>query len=234
MWLKLYTFLDREEAGEKLAETLLAEPLISETSPEALLVLSIPRGGVVVGAAVAQALQCAHDVIVVKKIGFPGQRELAIGAMAEEGLVVLNLELSESPTSAAKTDYLAQAQRQIKGKLEDQIQKFRQGRSLDVQDKTVIVVDDGIATGETMKAAMAWLTSKELSNRPQNILIAVPVCSPRIAQEFEPLVDRFICLARPKWFWAVGQFYWNFDSVDDHEVLEILGVGTSYKGEEEC
>lgn len=234
MWLKLCTFLDREEAGEKLAGQLQAEPLINDISPEKLLVLSIPRGGAVVGAVVAQTLQCAHDVIVVKKIGFPGQRELAIGAIAEEGLVVLNRKLAEYPASAVEADYLAKTQQQLKGTIEDYVQKFRRGRSLDVQAKTVIVVDDGIATGETMKAAVVWLTSKEPSARPKKILIAVPVCSPRIAQEFEPLVDRFICVARPKLFWAVGQFYWNFDPVYDHEVVKILGIGKRPEGEGEC
>ncbi len=222
----MYTFVDREEAGEKLAEKLLAEPLINETAPESLLVLSIPRGGVVVGAAVAQALQCAHDVIVVKKIGFPGQRELAIGAMAEDGLILLNHRLSDYP-SFIEGDYLADAEEQVEVTVKAYIQKFRQGRPLDVGAKTVIIVDDGIATGETMKAAVLWLASKEPSARPEKILIAVPVCSPKAVLEFEPLVDRFVYLHCTEKFWAVGQFYWNFDPVDDEAVMEILGVGQS-------
>lgn len=218
--MDMFIFLDRTEAGEKLAAVLREEPLVKEAAAAELLVLSIPRGGVIIGAEVAKALGCAHQVIVVKKIGFPGHKELAIGAMAEDGLVVLNRELSKY--SRSEDDYLTQEQRRLKAKIEAYIQKFRQGRPLDIHDKTVIVVDDGIATGETMKAAVLWLTSQEEPQRPKKVIVAVPVCSPRTAIEFEELVDRFISLSTPEHFWAVGQFYWNFDPVYDHEVVKYL------------
>ena len=216
----MFLFVDRSEAGEKLAVKLRDEPLIKQTSPEDLLVLSIPRGGVVVGAAIAQVLGCAHDVVVVKKIGFPGQEELAIGAMAEDGTVIISEQVTNWHT--LKDDYIKQKEAQVKDKIDTYVRKFRQGRALNLQSKTAIVVDDGIATGETMKAAVTWMTAAGQKHPPSKVLIAVPVCSPLAGPELAPLVDKFVCLSEPQRFWAVGQFYWNFDQVADAEVLRHL------------
>jgi len=216
-----FLFVDRQEAGEKLAARLLDEPFIEEVNRDELLVLSIPRGGVVVGAAVARVLGCAHDVIVARKIGFPGHEEAAIGAMAEDGAVVLDQGLIHE---FAK--YITQAIEQTRNQIKTLIQKFRQGRALDLQATVVIIVDDGIATGETMKAVISWLTSQAPARRPRMIIIAVPVASSWVAQELEGRVDHFICLDTPKTFWAVSQFYWNFDQVSDEEVVALLGQTT--------
>lgn len=213
----MFLFVDRNEAGEKLADKLLDEPLIQKAASEELLVLSIPRGGVVVGAAIAQALQCSHDVIVVKKIGFPGQEELAIGAMAEDGTMVLNRQVTSQYNS-----YTKQSLERVKTYIDTAIQKYRQGRTLDIKAKIVIVVDDGIATGETMKAVIMWLTSRDPTQRPQIIVVAVPVCSPGAAADLGKLVDRLIYLSSPERFWAVGQFYWDFDPISDEQVVEYL------------
>lgn len=213
-------FADRTEAGEKLAEKLLDEPLIKETPRDRLLVLSIPRGGVVVGAAIAQALGCAHDVVAVKKIGFPGQEELAIGAMAEDGTVALNPQITG--WFEPEEDYIKREKEQVQAKLEAYIRKFRQGRAIDLQSKTVIVVDDGVATGETMKAAVMWLTSREPARQPQRVIVAVPVCSLAAARELAQIADELVCLSMMEWFWAIGQFYWDFDQVSDEEVIEYL------------
>lgn len=217
---EMFLFVDRTEAGESLAAQLLNEPLVQAASPDDLLVLSIPRGGVVVGAAIARGLNCAHDVVVVKKIGFPGQEELAIGAMAEDGTVVLNKQVTV--WSELKDDYVKQKEACVKAKIDTYISKFRWGRALNLRGKTVIVADDGIATGETMKAAINWMTSKAPSERPANVIVAVPVCSPLALNECAKLADRLVCLYVPRRFWAVGQFYWNFDQVSDEEVIRCL------------
>lgn len=213
----LFIFADRTDAGEKLAAMLLEEPLVQQTSRDDLLVLSIPRGGVVVGAAVAQVLGCKHQVIVVKKIGFPGHTELAIGAVAEDETVVLGQFDKEKLGG-----YIEQTINQVKPQIEAFIQKFRRGKSLNLQSKTVIIVDDGIATGETMKAAVIALTTKPEAQRPNKVIVAVPVCSYRSAQELQEFADKFVVLHIPIQFWAVGQFYWDFDQVSDEEVMDYL------------
>jgi predicted phosphoribosyltransferase len=219
----LFLFADRSDAGKKLAVKLVAEPLVKESQRDELLVLSIPRGGVVIGAAVAKVLKSKHEVIVVKKISFPGYEELAIGAMAEDGLVTL--ESGAGDQGWLNRGYLEQAKREVQDRITAQIDKFRQGRLLDLRSKTVIVVDDGIATGETMKAAVLWLRAKGPAEGPRKIIVGTPVCAPPIAAEFDDLADRFVCLATPEWFWAVSQFYYDFDPVDDEEVLAYLQPG---------
>jgi putative phosphoribosyl transferase len=217
----MFEFVDRWDAGEKLAERLLDDPLIKETPRAELLVLSIPRGGVAVGAAVAEILDCAHDVIVVKKIGCPGQQEYAIGAMAEDGVIVLNQQALAQ--LGMERDDIDQVIERVKAQIETYIHEFRQGRALEVQSKGVIVVDDGIATGETVKAAITWLGSKDRAKRPRQVIVASPVCSMRAAKEFENLCTKLICVLMPAQFWAVSQFYWDFDQISDDEVAEILG-----------
>lgn len=216
----MFLFIDRNEAGEKLAARLAEDPLVKEAGQESLLVLSIPRGGVVVGAAVARALSCAHQIIAVKKIGFPGYKELAIGAIAEDGQPLLDW-----PTIRMfrlRDEQIQPVIEQVQTQLQAYIEQFRHGQGLEVQAKTVILIDDGMATGETMKAAVLWLAAKEGSHRPRQVIVAVPVASPRVAGEFEQLVNKFISLEMPEWFRAVGVFYWNFDQVEDDEVMDYL------------
>lgn len=213
-------FKDRRDAGRQLAERLHDDPLLKQVEPDRRLVLSIPRGGVVVGDEVARALGCAHDVIVVKKIGFPGHEELAIGAVAEDGWVVLDDSMLQG--GWLTQDAIEAATAKARSQVEQYIQKFRQGRPLVIREKTVIVVDDGIATGETMRAAVEWLNARDRNERPRTVLIAVPVTSPRAMEELAELVDGFICLAAPAHFWAVGQFYENFTAVGDGTVVRLL------------
>ena len=169
-----------------------------------------------VGAAIAQALGCPHQVVVVKKIGFPGREELAIGAITEDGTLIRSQDIASSPDLDR---YVEQKKETLKAKIKVSIKQFRQGNSLDLQAKTVILVDDGVATGETMKAAVVWGTTKEPSQRPDKVLMAVPVCSPPAAKELVELADKLVCIAIPHQFWAVGQFYWDFDPVSDDHVL---------------
>jgi putative phosphoribosyl transferase len=216
MWIDTFLFLDRTEAGERLALKLGEEPLIKKANPAELLVLSIPRGGVVIGAAVAKALACAHEVIIAKKVGFPGRAELAIGALAEDGAALMS-ELIQSDFGD-KTPQLAPMIERARLQVQAYIEKFRQGRALELPDRIVILVDDGMATGETMKAAVRWVTA----GRPQKVIVAVPVCALSIVADMTGLVDRFIYLAIPEHFIAVSQFYWDFDPVSDEQVLAYL------------
>jgi predicted phosphoribosyltransferase len=215
----MFMFLDRQEAGNRLAAKLLKDKLIKAAAPAELLVLSIPRGGVVIGAALAQALDCAHEIIAVKKLGFPGQRELAMGAMAEDGTLALSSWLVSELQPG--DDYFRQELERVKSQLEAYIQKFRQGQRLDLQSKTVILADDGIATGETMKAALLWCRSQH----PKQVVVAVPICSPRAISQFKKLADKMVFLAAPAQFWAVGQFYRDFGQVSEAEVIEYLDKG---------
>jgi predicted phosphoribosyltransferase len=218
---ELFLFLDRDDAGRQLAAKLKKEPWVKATPCGSLLVLSIPRGGAVVGAAVARALGCAHDIIAAKKIGCPGHEELAIGAVAEDGTMILG--------PLAVTDYSTYIEillNPLQLMLKQMIRKFRHGRSLDVAAKTVILVDDGIATGETMKAAIIWLRTREYTKKRAKIVVAVPVCSRQAARQFNKLPDEFICLAVPQLFWSVGQYYWDFDQVSDKNVLISLTQNT--------
>jgi putative phosphoribosyl transferase len=213
-------FADRKEAGFRLADKLILQPKVVSLDRENLVVLSIPRGGVVISDVVASVLGCAHDVLIVKKIGFPGHEELAIGAIAENGMVALNHEIiawydltpDEVQTSIANA----------RNKVEYYVRTFRHGKALNVVDKTVILLDDGAATGETLKAAIHWLRGKE--HRAQQIIAAVPVCSPHTMSELAVLTDEMICLHIPQDFLAVGQFYQDFKPVTDEEVLNILST----------
>jgi putative phosphoribosyl transferase len=175
---------------------------------------------VLVGAVVAQALGCECDVVVVKKIGFPGQKELAVGAMAEDGAVTLNQSLLS--WSGLKDDDLEPEKQQVKAKIDDYVNKFRQGRSLDLKSKIVILVDDGVATGETMKAAILWMSSKDRRQRPKQTVVAAPVISASAYQEFTALADKVVSLAVPDRFYAVSFYYWDFDQISDEEVVECL------------
>ena len=137
--------------------------------------------------------------------------------MAEDGTMVLNLEIG-GRWLQPEDEYFGQELDRVKSQLAAQIQKFRKGQRLNLQSKIVILADDGIATGETMKAAVLWSRTQQ----PKQVVVAVPVCSPRAVQVFEKLADKLVYLAAPARFWAVGQFYWNFDQVSDEEVIAYL------------
>jgi predicted phosphoribosyltransferase len=213
-------FTDRKDAGFQLAEKILATPLITQTDRSRLLVLSIPRGGVVVGAAVAKALNCDHHVIIVKKIGFPGHEEMAVGAVAEDSLADINYpllvryDLSEADIQSQVLETTA--------RVKQGIQLFRHGQSLDLTDRLAILVDDGIATGETMQAAIRWIKSRPEHCKAQGLIVGVPVCSVGAVHKLARWVDAFVYVLAPRQFVAVGQFYHHFDQVSDEQVLEIL------------
>ncbi|MFN8373208.1 MAG: phosphoribosyltransferase family protein [Anaerolineae bacterium] len=210
-------FKDRKDAGVHLVALLEHAPIIAQTPTDDLLVLSIPRGGVVVGAVVAQTMGCKHDVVIVKKIGFPTNEEMAVGAMAEDGWTAIDRQTLHYYGLAQEA--LKPSLAQTRAKIEYYKTLFRHGKALNVTGKIVIVVDDGVATGETMKAAVHWVQNQGC----EKVVVAVPVAAPSTARELGMLADAFVCLFVPDDFVAVGQFYEHFEQVEDEEVLKLLG-----------
>jgi putative phosphoribosyl transferase len=204
-------FEDRKQAGK-----LLSEKLSGYKNRENVIVLAIPRGGVVVGAEIARELGIGLDVVVTKKIGAPGNAELAIGAVAEDGEPIFDQDLLGR--LRVNSRYLRKATLEVHDKIAGYIKKFREGRSLEVEEKVVIVTDDGVATGSTVEAALSWIKEK----KPAEIVLAIPTGARDSMARLEKLADKTICLDKPAWFAAVGQFYREFTQVSDEEVKRIL------------
>jgi predicted phosphoribosyltransferase len=205
-------FRDRQEAGG-----LLAEKLTAYANRPGVIVLALPRGGVPVGFEVSKALHAPLDVVIVRKLGVPGQEELAMGAIAAGGLQVLNdpivkaLEISEREIEA------------VAGKerleLERRERLYRGGRPApDLRGRTVILVDDGIATGTTMKVAIAALKRQESSK----LVVAIPVAPLSTCEEMREMVEEVVCLSSPEDFMAIGAWYADFRQVSDQEVCDLL------------
>jgi putative phosphoribosyl transferase len=205
-------FRDRTEAGQ-----LLAERLRPYEKREDSIVLALPRGGVPVGHEIAVKLGLALDVFVVRKLGVPGQRELAMGAIASGGVRVLNEDvLRAMPAAAARVaDVTALETREVERRERD----YRQGRPApELDGRIVILVDDGLATGATMLAAIAALRHKD----PAKIVVAVPVCPPETLAEIKRVADETVILFAPDWFRGVGQFYDDFAQLTDETVRDLL------------
>ena len=182
-----------------------------------VVVLALPRGGVPVGYEVAHALHAPLDVFVVRKLGTPGQEELAMGALASGGITVLNREVIQALGIPQQTIEAVIAREQPE--LERREREYRNGRpAAEVGGRTVILVDDGLATGSSMRVAAKALKKKSAAQ----IVVAVPVASPSTCAEFEAEVDKVICATTPEPFWAVGQWYRNFSQTTDKEVRELL------------
>lgn len=208
-------FKDRQSAGK-----LLAQHLKRYKGQDNVLVLGIPRGGVVVAVQIARKLNLPLDIVITRKIGAPTQSELALGAVDPDGEVVWDKEL----ISAVRVNV-----EQLKDEVEKQIAEikrreevYRQRKlQLDVEDKTVILVDDGIATGSTTLAAINYLKRQ----RAKKIILAVPVASrevvDRVSREIEKIGEVMV-LETPENFQAVGQFYQQFEEVSDEEVVQLL------------
>ncbi|MFZ3063088.1 MAG: phosphoribosyltransferase [Actinomycetota bacterium] len=204
---------DRREAGRYLAEAL------KEFKNKDVLVLAIPRGGVVVGDEVATALNAALDVVVPRKIGAPFNPELAIGAIAADGSKVLDQNLIQRLD--VSEEYLKKEIERQTEEIKRRISEYRGGRSpLEIEEKTVILVDDGVATGATTLAAIKYLRNK----KPAQIILAIPVGPPDTVEKLKKEVDRLICLSIPLLFYAVGQFYEQFEQTTDQEVVDIISV----------
>jgi putative phosphoribosyl transferase len=205
-------FRDRTEAGQ-----ILAAELTPYTNRPDVLVLALPRGGVPVAYEVARALHAPLDVFLVRKLGVPGREELAMGAIASGGVRVVNedvvreLEISE--------DAIAIVAAEERRELARREGAYRGGRPLlDVRGHTVILVDDGLATGSTMRAAIAALRKQ----RPARIVVAVPVAAPDTCAEFQAEADEVVCAYTPQPFYAVGRWYEDFTQTTDDEVHDLL------------
>lgn len=200
-------FHDRAEAGKRLAEALRAK-----VGPDDV-VLGVPRGGVVVAAEVARELGLPLDVLVVRKIGAPGNPEYAIGAVDEDGRVL------GGDIGIASESYLQQAAAEGREEIQRRLQAYRQGRGpLDVAGKEVVLVDDGIATGMTLLAALDSLRRRGAAR----VIVAAPVASPDAAARIARAADDIVVLEEPSGFYAVGQFYSVFDQTSDDEVVRLL------------
>ena len=205
-------FRDRAEAGR-----LLAAKLTDYANQPDVLVLALPRGGVPVGHEVARVLNAPLDVFLVRKLGVPGHEELAMGAIASGGVLVLNDDVVQSLRIPRELiDHVAEREKQ---ELERREREYRDERpEPEVKGKTVILVDDGLATGSTMRAAISALRQSQ----PARIVVAVPTASPDICQEFRAEVDEIVCALTPAPFYAVGLWYENFQQTTDEEVRDLL------------
>jgi len=205
-------FRNRADAGR-----LLAELLRDYAGRDDVVVLALPRGGVPVGYEVARALGAPLDVFVVRKLGLPGHSELAMGALASGGLLVLN----QGVIKALGIDE-ASVRRVIEAELEElqRREALYRGTSEppDVAGKTVILVDDGLATGSTMRAAARAVRQLD----PERIVVAVPVAAEETCDEFRDVVDEVVCGVTPRPFHAVGLWYDDFSQTSDEEVRELL------------
>src|SRR5262245_38349359 len=203
---------DRREAGR-----ILAQKLKHYANRSDVLVLGLPRGGVPVAAEVANALNAPLDVFLVRKLGLPGHEEIAAGALATGGLRVLNLPLLEM--YAVTEREMAMVLLRERSELERQERVYRSNRPLlDVRGKTILLVDDGLATGSTMRAAVLALKQ----GRPARIVVAVPVAPPDTCESLRSIADAVFCPITPLPFGAVGHWYMNFDPTSDAEVLAHL------------
>lgn len=204
---------NRREAGRALAG------LLRSHADTPALVLALPRGGVPVAFEIADALHLELDLLLVRKLGTPGQRELAMGAIASGGARVLNPEIVD--TLRISDAAIEETEREARRELERREQAYRGDRPPpQVAGRTVIIVDDGLATGATMRAAIAAL--RQLG--PQRIVVAVPVAPVDTIAELEQEADEVVCPATPWPFSAIGQFYRNFGQVSDDEVRELLAL----------
>ena len=204
-------FEDREDAGRRLAERL------TRYSDERPVVFALPRGGVPVGYEISRSLGAPLDVFVSRKLGAPGQPEFGIGAVAPGGVRVLNGNVVER--LGIPDDYLEAITRKELAEVERRLRHFRGDRpEPEVRDRTVILVDDGLATGVTARAAVEAL--RRLG--PRRLILAAPVCAAQTAGLIGPEVDELVCLETPSDLGAIGFWYRDFSQTSDEEVIELL------------
>lgn len=204
-------FQDRRDAGRQLARLVAALPQLSDA-----IVLGLPRGGVPVAFEVARVCKAPLDILVVRKIGAPGQRELAMGAIASGGVVAVNEEILRALRISPET--MSAAAERAMQELARMEQAWRGGCApLSIENRVVILADDGLATGATMRAAV-----RAVRPRAKRVVITVPVAAESTCRELECEVDRICCLATPVPFEAVSRFYESFEPTSDEEVRKLL------------
>ncbi len=204
-------FSDRPDAGRRLAERLL--PL----APEDPVVVALPRGGVPVGREVALALGAPLDILAVRKLGAPHNPEYGIGAVAEDGTRVIDTEaIAVLGIDGATLEAIAEGE---VAELRRRVTLYRDDREpIELAGRTVIVVDDGIATGVTDAAALRAVRRR----KPRRLVLAVPVCAPDSVRRLREYADEIVCLQAPSLFYGVGQWYRDFSQVSDEEVMAVL------------
>lgn len=199
-------FKDRHDAASKII------PLLTAYRDEDAIVLAVPRGGVPLGMDIARAYHFPLGLLLIKKIGFPGNPELAIGAVSLENEVI-------DPRFDIDQNYIDTEVDKIRASLRERYKKFLGDRPVPpIEGKTVIIVDDGIATGNTMMAGIEMIKRQ----KPASIVVAVPVAPQRTVNTMRKLVDDFICVYIPDEFYGVGEFYDDFSQVTDDEVIRLL------------
>ena len=204
-------FRDRVEAGRELARAL------AEYRGKDIIVLGMPRGGVVVAKEVAQSLGAQLDVVVTRKIGAPDEPELAVGAVTQEGEVIIDREVAESVGATA--EYLEEEASRKKLEVQERMRSLRGDRPYPaLQGRTVIVVDDGIATGNSVRAAVLSIRKRG----PKAVVVAVPVAPPGSVEKLSRDGTRVVCLRQPSFFFAIGGYYREFGQVEDAEVRRLL------------
>lgn len=205
-------FRDRVDAGRQLALRLT-----DYAGRRDVLVLGLPRGGVVVAHEVARALNAPLDVFIVRKLGTPGQEELAMGAIASGGVRVLNQDVIDSlGISNADIEKVAETEL-LELRRRDEL--YRRGRPMpDLRDKTVILVDDGLATGSTMRAAVSALRERA----PRRLVAAAPVAEAETCAQMRQIVDEMVCAVTPEPLYAIGSWYEDFSQTSDEEVQDLL------------
>ena len=204
-------FRDRQDAGHRLGSALRAYAV------ESPMVLALPRGGVPVGHEVARALGAPLDVWVVRKVGVPWNPELGAGAVAEGGYTYISPEILEA--SGLTEEELEAVIEEKRGDVAARIRRLRGDRPApDVRDRTVILVDDGIATGGTVRAALRAIKAA----RPKKVVLAVPVASADVVEALAKEVDQVVCLLTPPDLYAIGLYYDDFRHILDDEVVELL------------
>jgi putative phosphoribosyl transferase len=208
---KMAFFVDRVDAGKRLASAM------KNFSGKKGIVLAIPRGGVVVGYVISKTLNLPLDIIIPRKIGAPDNPELAIGAVAEDGTAILDQKLIKY--LGVDREYIIEETEHQKQEIKRRLKLYRQDTSYpDLKGLDVIVVDDGIATGSTMKAALTSVKNRGAAS----ITVAVPVGPPSTIDELERMADRVVCLYTPEFFQAIGEFYKDFSQTSDEEVIGLL------------
>ena len=211
-----HIFRNRAEAG-----ALLAAQLLHYTRDPNGLVLALPRGGVPVAAEIARLLELPLEICLVRKLGLPEQPELAMGAIASDGIMVLNSQVIRQFKISRQT--LLQVTRQERQELERRRQIYQADRPVvALQDRIVILVDDGIATSSTLRAAITLINRQ----RPQRIVVAAPVASPDSCELIQKLVQEVVCLAKPDSLNSIGQWYEDFSQTSDQEVCQLLAEAT--------